>query len=75
MIQKNVTQRDTRTLQRIVHTDWFSPLSDITDKLNSSLDTTLHNNSTVRRYLHEMDIGSYSQTSFNFMQDLYYYYI
>ncbi|CAI2200298.1 15497_t:CDS:2, partial [Funneliformis geosporum] len=33
-------------------------LSDITSRLNSSLDTTLHNN-TVRKYLHDEGLGSY----------------
>ena len=46
---KLLTQHDTRTLQRIIHTDQFSPLVDVTNKLNSSLDT-------IRRYLYNMVI-------------------
>ncbi|CAB5196624.1 unnamed protein product [Rhizophagus irregularis] len=51
---KILTQRDTQVLRRIVCTDRFSPLGDITNRLNSSLNTTLHQ-STVRRYLHGVD--------------------
>src|ERR1043165_6764494 len=53
---KLLTQHDTRTLQRIIRTDQFSPLGDITDKLNSHLNTTLHYN-TVRKYLHDEGLG------------------
>lgn len=49
---KSLTQRDKQTLQRIIRDNRFSPLGDITNRLNSSLDTTLHNN-TVRKYLHD----------------------
>jgi transposase len=56
---KELSQRDTRTLQRIVRTNRFSPLSDIRNELNSNLNTTLHN-STVRRYLHDVGLGSYT---------------
>ena len=55
---KLLTQRDKRTLQHIVRDNRFSPLGDITSRLNSSLDTTLHNN-TVRNYLHGEGLGSY----------------
>ncbi|CAI2190256.1 7108_t:CDS:2, partial [Funneliformis geosporum] len=44
---KILNQRDKQTLQRIVQNNHFASLSDITSRLNSSLDTTLHNN-TVR---------------------------
>ena len=56
---KMLTQRDTRVLQRIIRTDRFSPIGDITNKLNSRLETTLHHN-TVRKYLHNEDISSYT---------------
>jgi Transposase/DDE superfamily endonuclease len=45
-------------LQRVVRDNRFSPLGDITNKLNSSLNTILHNN-TVRNYLHDEGVGSY----------------
>ena len=54
-----LTKRDTRTLQRIIRSDRFSPLGDITDRLNLSLNTTLHHN-TVRKYLHNEGLGSYA---------------
>ena len=56
---KMLTQCDTRVLQRIIRTDRFSPIGDITNKLNSRLETTLHHN-TVRKYLHNEDISSYT---------------
>ena len=56
---KVLTKRDTRTLKRIIRTDRFSPLGDVTDKLNTSLDTTLHHN-TIRSYLHDEGLGSYT---------------
>jgi transposase len=56
---KILTKRDTRVLQCIVRTDRFSPLGDVTDKLNSSLNTALHYN-TVRSYLHNEGLGSYT---------------
>lgn len=56
---KSLTKRDTRALQRIVRTDRFSPLGDITDKLNTRLNTTLHHN-TVRKYLHDEGFGNYT---------------
>ena len=56
---KMLTQCDTRVLQCIIRTDQFSPIGDITNKLNSRLETTLHHN-TVRKYLHNEDIGSYT---------------
>ncbi len=56
---KILFQYDTQTLQCIIHINQFSPLGNIMDKLNSNLNTTLHNN-TIRRYLHDMDLGSYS---------------
>ncbi|CAI2199617.1 19226_t:CDS:1, partial [Funneliformis geosporum] len=37
-------QHDKQTLQHIVQNNQFAPLSDITSRLNSSLDITLHNN-------------------------------
>ncbi|CAH1760180.1 1387_t:CDS:2 [Entrophospora sp. SA101] len=49
---KLLTQRDTRTLQRIVHDNRFSPLGDITNKFNFHLNTNLHYN-TVRKYLRD----------------------
>src|SRR5688572_30032811 len=55
---KMLSKRDTRSLQCIVRTNRFSPLGDVTDKLNSNLNTTLHN-STVRKYLHDMGLDSY----------------
>ena len=55
---KILNQRDELTLQRIVRNNQFDPFSDITSRLNSSLDTTLHNN-TVRKYLHDEGLGSY----------------
>ena len=57
--KKTLTQRDIRVLQRIVRTNRFSPLGDITDKLNSRLNTTLHCN-TVRKYLHNEGLGSHA---------------
>ena len=56
---KLLTKRDTRALQRIVRTDRFFPLGDITNELNSSLNTTLHYN-TIRSYLHDEGLGSYT---------------
>ena len=56
---KLLIQCDIRTLQCIIYTDQFSPLGDVTNKLNFGLDMILHN-STVRRYLHNMNISSYS---------------
>jgi transposase len=56
---KILTERDTRTLKHIVRTDRFSPLGDITNKLNTSLGTTLHYN-TVRNYLHNEGLGNYT---------------
>jgi len=56
---KELSQCDTRTLQCIVHTNQFSPLSDIRNELNFNLNTTLHN-STIRRYLHDVGLGSYT---------------
>src|SRR6266540_5127870 len=56
---KELSQHDTRTLQYIVYTNQFSPLSDIRNELNSNLNTTLHN-SIVRRYLHDVGLGSYT---------------
>ncbi|CAB5315070.1 unnamed protein product [Rhizophagus irregularis] len=51
---KTLKKRDTRALKRIIRTDQFSPLGDVTDKFNTSLDTTFYYN-TVRRYLHDED--------------------
>src|SRR3954466_13360577 len=48
---KILIKRNTRVLHRIIRTSQFSSLGDIMDKLNSSLNTTLHYN-TVRSYLH-----------------------
>ncbi|CAB5191118.1 unnamed protein product [Rhizophagus irregularis] len=56
---KTLKKRDTRALKRIIRTDRFSPLGDVTDKFNTSLDTTFHYN-TVRRYLHDEGLGSYT---------------
>ena len=56
---KVLTEHDTRALKRIIRTDRFSPLGDVTNKLNTSLDETLHYN-TVRSYLHDEGLGSYS---------------
>lgn len=39
---KILTERVTHALQRVVRSDRFSPLGDITNRLNSSLVTTLH---------------------------------
>ncbi|CAI2193293.1 726_t:CDS:2, partial [Funneliformis geosporum] len=55
---KILNQRDKRTLQRIVRNNQFTSLSNITSRLNSSLDTTLHNN-TIRKYLHNEGLSSY----------------
>uniref|UniRef100_U9SVC2 Transposase Tc1-like domain-containing protein n=1 Tax=Rhizophagus irregularis (strain DAOM 181602 / DAOM 197198 / MUCL 43194) TaxID=747089 RepID=U9SVC2_RHIID len=55
---KSLTQRDKQTLQRIIRDNWFSPLGDITNRLNFSFDITLHNN-TVRKYLYDKGLGSY----------------
>ncbi|RGB30538.1 hypothetical protein C1646_765195 [Rhizophagus diaphanus] len=60
---KSLTQRDKWTLQRIIRDNQFSPLGDITNRLNSSLDTTLHNN-TVKKYLHDEGLGSYVSLKF-----------
>ena len=56
---KLLKKRDTRALKRIIRTDRFSPLGDVTDKFNTSLDTTFHYN-TVRRYLHDEGLRSYT---------------
>jgi transposase len=56
---KMLTQRDNRILQRIIRDNRFAPLSNITDRLNSSLNTSLHYN-TVRKYLHDEGFGSYA---------------
>jgi transposase len=56
---KILNERDTRALKRIIRTDRFSPLGDVTNKFNTSLDTTLHYN-TVRSYLHNEGLGSYT---------------
>jgi transposase len=56
---KILTKRDTRTLQRIICKDRFSPLGDVTDRLNSSLNTNFHHN-TVRKYLHNEGLGNYT---------------
>ena len=55
---KILKERDTRALKRIIRTDQFSPLGDVTDKFNTSLNTTLHYN-TVRSYLHNEGLRSY----------------
>ncbi|CAI2198142.1 18288_t:CDS:1, partial [Funneliformis geosporum] len=55
---KILNQRDKWTLQHIVRNNRFASLSDITSRLISSLDTTLHNN-TVRKYLYDEEFGSY----------------
>ncbi|CAI2195464.1 19405_t:CDS:1, partial [Funneliformis geosporum] len=55
---KILNQCNKQTLQRIVRNNQFALLSDITSRLNSSNDTTLHNN-TVRKYLHDEGLGSY----------------
>ncbi|CAB4385965.1 unnamed protein product [Rhizophagus irregularis] len=54
---KTLKKRDTRALKRIIRTDQFSPLGDVTDKFNTSLDTTFYYN-TVRRYLHDEGLGN-----------------
>ncbi|GET51079.1 transposable element Tcb1 transposase [Rhizophagus irregularis DAOM 181602=DAOM 197198] len=54
-----LTERDTRVLRCVVHANQFSPLGDITDRLNSSFNTTFHHN-TVRKYLHNDGLGSYT---------------
>ena len=56
---KFLTKCDTRTLQRVIRAERFSSLGDITDRLNSSLNTILHHN-TVRKYLHNEGLGSYT---------------
>ncbi|CAI2184893.1 13523_t:CDS:1 [Funneliformis geosporum] len=56
---KILSECDTRALKRIVRTDRFSPLGNVTDKLNTSLDATVHYN-TVRSYLHDEGLGSYT---------------
>jgi transposase len=56
---KLLSERDTWALKRIIWTDQFSPLGDVTDKLNNSFDTTLHYN-TVRGYVHDEDFRSYT---------------
>ncbi|CAB4389996.1 unnamed protein product [Rhizophagus irregularis] len=56
---KMLTERDTHVLRRVVHANRFSPLGDITDRLNSSLNATFHHN-TVRKYLHNEGLGSYT---------------
>ena len=56
---KLLNEYDTRALKRIIRTDRFSPLGDVTNKLNISLNTTLHYN-TVRSYLHNEGLGSYT---------------
>ncbi|EXX56427.1 hypothetical protein RirG_216340 [Rhizophagus irregularis DAOM 197198w] len=56
---KMLTKRDTQTLQRIVCKDRLSPLGDITNRLNSSLNTNFHHN-TVRKYLHNEGLGNYT---------------
>ncbi|PKB96598.1 hypothetical protein RhiirA5_434566 [Rhizophagus irregularis] len=56
---KMPTERDTRVLRRVVSANQFSPLGGITDRLNSSLNTTFHHN-TVRKYLHNDGLGSYT---------------
>ena len=56
---KVLTERDTRALKRIIRTDRFSPLGDVTNRLNTSLNTTLHYN-TIRSYLHDEGLGSYT---------------
>ncbi|CAI2190319.1 15170_t:CDS:2, partial [Funneliformis geosporum] len=50
--QKKLKECDTRALKRIIRTDRLSPLGDVTDKFNISLNTTLHSN-IVRSYLHD----------------------
>jgi len=56
---KTFTQRDTRALQRIIRSNRFASLSVLTSKVNSTLGTTLHND-TVRKYLHNEGFGSYA---------------
>ncbi|CAB4382747.1 unnamed protein product [Rhizophagus irregularis] len=56
---KMLTERDTHVLRRVVRANRFSPLGDITDRLNSSLNTTFHHN-TVRKYLHNDGFGNYT---------------
>ena len=56
---KLLSERDTRALNRIIRTNRFSPLGDVTDKLNTSLDAALHYN-TVRSYVHNEGFGSYT---------------
>ncbi|CAI2188587.1 13952_t:CDS:2 [Funneliformis geosporum] len=51
------------TLQRIVQNNCFTPLNDITSRLNSSLDITLHN-ITVRKYLHDEGLSIYVTLKF-----------
>ncbi|CAJ0828617.1 12928_t:CDS:2 [Entrophospora sp. SA101] len=59
---KLLTQRDTRTLQRIVHDNRFSPLGDITNKFNFHLNTNLHYN-TVRKYLRDEGLEEWGKIS------------
>ena len=49
---KTLTQRHARVLQRIVRNDRFASLSVLASKVNSTLDTALHN-TTDRKYLHD----------------------
>ena len=56
---KMLTKRDNRVLQRIIRDNRFAPLSNITDSLNSRLNTTLHYN-TVRKYIYDEGLGSYA---------------
>src|SRR2546421_161656 len=53
---KLLNKYDTRALKRIIRTDQFSPLGDVTNKLNISLNIILHYN-TVRSYLHNKGLG------------------
>jgi len=56
---KMISVRGERCLQSIVLKDRFLPLEKITNQLNQELNTTYHPN-TVRKYLHNLDLKSYS---------------
>ncbi|CAB5202695.1 unnamed protein product [Rhizophagus irregularis] len=58
---KVLTERDTQALKRIIRTrDWNRFCnSDVTNRLNTSLDATLHHN-TIRSCLHSEGLGSYT---------------
>ena len=53
---KLLNKYNTQALKQIIQTDRFSPLGDVTNKLNTSLNTILHYN-IIRSYFYNKGLG------------------